>query len=120
MLLWKWLSLSCSYIKTSLKIVWIYYWLITKINHAIFTIFISKILTDLCSIRQNVKIKNTYANIVYRGLGYERLLIEYRKICVEINGKQSVKLESGSIKFENYFKQEAIASKNLCWIWTSF
>ena len=120
MLLWKWLSLSCSYIKTSLKIVWIYYWLITKINHAIFTIFISKILTDLCSIRQNVKIKNIYANIVYRGLGYERLLIEYRKICVEINGKQSVKLESGSIKFENYFKQEAIASKNLCWIWTSF
>ena len=31
-----------------------------KINHTI-----SKIFTDLCSIRQNVKIKNTLANIVY-------------------------------------------------------
>ena len=30
--------------------------------------FISKILTDLCVIRQNVGLKNTFANIVYNVL----------------------------------------------------
>ena len=29
---------------------------------------ISKILTDLCSIKQNVKVKNTFADIVYNVL----------------------------------------------------
>ena len=33
---------------------------------------------------------------------------EHREICLEINGKQSVKLKSGSIKFKNYFKQIAV------------
>ena len=36
-----------------------------KINH---TISISKTLTDLFSIRQNIKIKNTFADIVYNVL----------------------------------------------------
>ena len=31
--------------------------------------------------------------------------MEHKEICLEINGKQSVKLESGTIKFKNYFKQ---------------
>ena len=32
-----------------------------KINH---TMSISKILTDLCLIRQNIKLKNTFADII--------------------------------------------------------
>ena len=36
-----------------------------RINH---TISISKILTDLYSIRQNIKLKNTFADIVYNDL----------------------------------------------------
>ena len=36
-----------------------------KIND---TMSISKILTDLCSIRQNVKIKNTFADIAHNVL----------------------------------------------------
>ena len=36
-----------------------------RINH---TISISKILTDLYSIRQNIKLKNTFADIVYNVL----------------------------------------------------
>ena len=32
-------------------------------------------------------------------------------MCLKINGKQSVKLESGSIKFKNYFKQIAVLFK---------
>ena len=33
---------------------------------------------------------------------------EYKKVCLKINGKESVKLKIGSIKFNNYFKQLAI------------
>ena len=36
-----------------------------KINH---TMSISKILTDLYSISRNIKIKNTFAEIVYNAL----------------------------------------------------
>ena len=42
--------------------VHIYGWLIMKINQ---TKSISKILTNLCSIRQNIKTKSTFADIVY-------------------------------------------------------
>ena len=31
-----------------------------------------------------------------------------RKTCLKINGKQTVKLRSGSTKFKNYFKQLAL------------
>ena len=30
---------------------------------------------------------------------------EHKKVCLKINGEQSVKLRRGSIKFKNYFKQ---------------
>ena len=33
------------------------------------------------------------------------MLIKHKENCLSINGKQSVKLEEGIIKFENYFKQ---------------
>ena len=36
-----------------------------KINH---TMFISKILTNLCSIKQNIKLKSIFADIVYNVL----------------------------------------------------
>ena len=34
----------------------------------------------------------------------KNVLIRHKGICLSINGKQSVKLEEGIIKFENYFK----------------
>ena len=34
----------------------------------------------------------------------ENVLIRHKGICLSINGKQSVKLEEGITKFENYFK----------------
>ena len=37
--------------------------------------------------------------------GTEKTLTEHKKNCLIINGKQSVKLKSGSISFKNYFKQ---------------
>ena len=33
------------------------------------------------------------------------VLIKHKENCLSINGKQSVKLEKGIIKFENYCKQ---------------
>ena len=35
----------------------------------------------------------------------KNVLTEHKEDCLIINGKQSVKLEKGTIEFENYFKQ---------------
>ena len=39
----------------------------------------------------------------------ENVLIKHKENCLSINGKQSVKLEKGIIKFENYFKQISVS-----------
>ena len=41
----------------------------------------------------------------------ENALIEHKENCLIINGKQSVKLKSGSINFKNYFKQLTVPFK---------
>ena len=41
----------------------------------------------------------------------ENILIKHKEICLSINGKQSIKLEEGIIKFENYFKQIPVPFK---------
>ena len=41
----------------------------------------------------------------------ENVLIKHKEDCLSINGKQSVKLEKGIIKFENYFKQIPVPFK---------
>ena len=41
----------------------------------------------------------------------EKVLIEHKENCLIINGKQGVKLISGSIRFKNYFKQLAVSFK---------
>ena len=41
----------------------------------------------------------------------ENILIKHKKDCLSINGVQSVKLEEGIIKFENYFKQLPVPFK---------
>ena len=44
-------------------------------------------------------------------LNRESVLIKHKENCLSINGKQSVKLEKGIIKFENYFKQIPVPFK---------
>ena len=46
----------------------------------------------------------------------ERVLVEYKETYFKINGKQTVKLRSGLIKFKNHFKQLAVPFK----IYTGF
>ena len=41
----------------------------------------------------------------------ESVLIKHKENCLSINGKQSVKLEKGIVKFENYFKQIPVPFK---------
>ena len=41
----------------------------------------------------------------------EKILTEHRTDSLVINGKQSVKLKSGTIKFKNYFKQLPVPFK---------
>ena len=41
----------------------------------------------------------------------EKVLIKHKKVCLKINGKQSIKFRSGSIKFKNNFKQLAVPFK---------
>ena len=41
----------------------------------------------------------------------ENVLIKHKENCLNINGKQSVKLENKIIEFENYFKQIPVPFK---------
>ena len=69
---------------------------------------ISKILTDLCSIKQKNKGKKYFCKNCLQCFSSEKILSED---CLVINSKQSVKLESGYISFKNYFKQIPFLSK---------
>ena len=54
----------------------------------------SKILADLCFTKQKIKTKC---------FSSESVLIKHKENSLSVNGKQSVTLERGIIKFENYF-----------------
>ena len=41
----------------------------------------------------------------------KNVLIKHKENCLSTNGKQSVKLEEGIIKLENYFKQIRVSFK---------
>ena len=72
---------------------------------------ILKVLTDLYTMRQNARLKNTFASIVYNLSIVKEFSQSIKKLVLKINGKQTVKLESGSIKFKNHFKQLAVPFK---------
>ena len=72
----------------NLRIVRIYYWSKMKINHIM---AISKILTDLCAIRQEIGIKNTFKDIVYSALSAKKALQEHKNVCLKISSKKRLK-----------------------------
>ena len=57
------------------------------------------------------KNKKWFCKSCLQGLSSEDVLIKHKENCLSINGKQSVKLEEGIIKFENYFKQIPVPFK---------
>ena len=76
-----------------------------KIKHAI---SISKILKDLCLIRQKIK---HFCRYCLQCFSSKMVLMKHKKICLEVNGKQNLKLESGTIKFKSYSKEIAVPFK---------
>ena len=67
---------------------------------------ISKILTDLCVMRQ--KYKKHFCKYCLHCFSNEKFLIEHKETCLKITGKQSIKLKGGSIELKNHFKQLAV------------
>ena len=41
----------------------------------------------------------------------KNVLTKHKKVCLSINGAQSVRLEKGTIEFKNYFKQIPVPFK---------
>ena len=76
-----------------------------KINH---TMSISKILTDLCVIKQKKRNKKYFCKCCLQCFSSKEILRKYKNNWLKINSKQTVKLKSGSIRFKNYFKQLAV------------
>ena len=66
---------------------------------------ISKTFTDACVMKQRIKTKKYFCKCCLQCFSSEKILIEHKENCLIINGKQSVKLKSGSVCFKNYFKQ---------------
>ena len=76
-----------------------------------YTVCISKILTDLCVIKQKNKNKIYFCRCCLECFSSEKILIKHKKNCLIINGKENVKLKSGSVGFKTYFIQLAVTFK---------
>ena len=61
--------------------------------------------------KKRCKIKKHFCKFCLQCFCNERVLPEHKEACLKINGKQTVKLRSGSIKFKNHFKQVAVPFK---------
>ena len=72
---------------------------------------ILKILTNLCAIRKKIMIKKHFCKCCLQYFSSEKALQEHKENHLKINGKQTTKLKSGSIKFKNHFKQLVVLFK---------
>ena len=75
-----------------------------KINHTMYIKYFNRFMFN----KTKHETKKHFCRHCLQCFSSERGLMEHRKICLEINGKQSVKLESGTISFENHFKRIAV------------
>ena len=64
----------------------------------------------MCNKTKN-KDKKYFCKCCLQCFGSEIVLIERKNNCLVINGKQTVKLKSDSIRFKNYFKESAVRFK---------
>ena len=61
----------------------------------------------MCNKTKN-KNKKHFCKYCLQCFSSERVLVEHKKAYLKINGKETVKLRSGSIKLKNHFKQLAV------------
>ena len=64
---------------------------------------ISKILTKMLN-KTKYENKKNFCRYCLKCFNSEKVLMEHKKVCLNINGKQRLELGSGSITFNNYFK----------------
>ena len=48
--------------------------------------------------------KKTFCRYCLKCFNSKKVLMEHKKVCLNINGKQRLELESGSITLKDYFK----------------
>ena len=82
-----------------------------KISHIL---SILEVLKDLCAIRQKSKYKKHFSKYCLQFFSTEIVLAEHKENCLKRNGKQTVKLKHGLIKFKNYLEQLVVPIKYLC------
>ena len=61
--------------------------------------------------KTNCKNKKHFCKYCLHCFSSERVLAEHKETCLKINGKQTVKLKSSSIKFKNNLKQLTVPIK---------
>ena len=71
---------------------------------------ISKILTDLCFTKQRIKTKY-FCKSYLQCFSSKNILKEHKKVCLSINGAQSVRLKKGVINLKSHFKQIPVPFK---------
>ena len=91
-----------------LKTQWIYCCLKMIITFIMCT---SKILTDSCFTKKKQINKKWFCRSCLQCFSSENVLTKHREDCLNINGKQSVRLKKGIIKFKNCFKQLPVPCK---------
>ena len=57
------------------------------------------------------KNKKHFCKYCLQCFGGERVFVEHKETCLKINGKQIVKLRSGSIKYKNYSRELVVSFK---------
>ena len=73
-------------------------------------VYIKDINRFICN-KTKSKNKKDFCKYSLQCLNSEKVLIKHKENYLIINGKQSVKLKSGSIKYKNHFKQLAVPFK---------
>ena len=92
----------------SLKIVWMYYWLLMKISHIMSTYYrFNRFKWN----KTKCKNRKHFCRSCLQWFSREKVLTRHKEVYLKINGRQTVKLKSPSIKFKNYHKQLAAPLK---------
>ena len=66
-------------------------------------VYINDFNRFMCNKTKN-KNKKYFCKCCLQCFSSEKILTEHKENCLIINGKQSLKIQSGSISFKNYFK----------------
>ena len=61
--------------------------------------------------KTKIRNKKHFCKCCLQCFSSKEILIEHKKDCLVINGKQSIKLKSNSIRFKNYSKQISVPFK---------